>query len=366
MEAISYPINDINIILSPYVWKPYQTAKTAGVEATMPGAYIKFTFTASASCGIMIDATENLGCPPESMPVIEYSLDGGAFRVIPTVRTGEIYGLPLEQGLATDKPHRVELFFRAADLCQQRWHSPRGRLRVTGIILADGGKLYRQESRSKKAIGFGDSITEGVGVDGLFTTWQQLGVNNARGSWLPIVCIALDCEYGQLGSGGQGMVNNTMIVPPLPQTWDRYDATASRLTNGKILPEPDYIFCAMGTNDFKNQDITQPENITAAYTGWLESVRKACPHAWIFCVVPPFGWHRDEINIAVETRKKAGDERVNMIDTAAVKNGFIPGNHPSQLAYDGVHPSAYGNALLATVIISEIQKIGQSGDTPTF
>ena len=49
------------------------------------------------------------------------------------------------------------------------------------------------------AIAFGDSITEGVGVDGLFTSWQKLDVNNARETWFPIVCAALDCEYGQPG-----------------------------------------------------------------------------------------------------------------------------------------------------------------------
>lgn len=64
--------------------------------------------------------------------------------------------------------------------------------------------------RTKRAIGYGDSITEGVGVDGLFTSWSLIGVNNARATWFPLVCAVLDCEYGQLGSGGWGMAQRKL------------------------------------------------------------------------------------------------------------------------------------------------------------
>ena len=114
--------------------------------------------------------------------------------------------------------------------------------------------MLRSPRRLRKAIGFGDSITEGVGADGLFTSWQILGVNNARATWFPMICAALDCEYGQLGSGGLGMTR-TLNLPPLPQVWHRYDATTSRLTGQLLLPEPDYVFCSLGTNDFE-KDVT--------------------------------------------------------------------------------------------------------------
>jgi hypothetical protein len=55
-------------------------------------------------------------------------------------------------------------------------------------------------------------------------------------TWFPLVCGGLNCEYGQLGTGGQGMVR-PIEIPPLPQTWDRFDATTSRLTDGLLLPE---------------------------------------------------------------------------------------------------------------------------------
>jgi hypothetical protein len=349
-------IDDANIGLSPYVWKCFGSGPAARIEATMPGAYLKIVFQGSTTVGVTIDATANQGCPAASMPVVEYSVDEGPFKIVPLAKTGEVYTLPLAFGLSAAMPHRMEIYFRAADLAQNRWRSSIDHLRMAGIALDAAGSLLPVSKRPKKAIGFGDSITEGVGVDGLFTSWQVLGVNNARASWFPVACAALGCEYGQLGSGGQGMVNKTMAVPPLPQTWDHYDANTSRLTGKLLLPEPDYIFCAMGTNDFE-QDISRPNDITEDYTRCLIAMREACPHARIFCVVPPFGWHIKEIQAAVTARNQSGDARVHLIDTAPVKDGFRPGNQPTQLAYDGVHPSVFGSALLGAVVAVEVQKV---------
>ncbi len=191
-------------------------------------------------------------------------------------------------------------------------------------------------------------------MEGLCPYYSNLLMNNARVTWFPLVCAALDCEYGQLGTGGQGMVKQGMALPPLPQTWDHYDADTSRLVNGLLQPEPDYVFCAMGTNDFL-KDGHEPSDITSAYTGWLESVRKAAPHTAIFCVVPPLGWHATEVAAAVAARNKVGDSNVHLIDTARVKEGY-DGWHATEFAPDGVHPSEYGNAVLAALISSEAQK----------
>ncbi len=195
---------------------------------------------------------------------------------------------------------------------------------------------------------------EGVGADGLFTSWQSLGVNSARAAWFPIVCAALGCEYGQLASGGQGM-SRTIEMPPLTQTWDRYDAATSRLSGGRLLPEPDYIFCGMGTNDFQ-------KDITADYTRWLADMRKACPHARFFCVVPPLGLHEEEVRAAVAARNRAGDPRVYLIDTTPLRAAFRVGTGATQLAHDGVHPSMYGHAMLGALIAREVQRTLGNGD----
>ncbi len=348
--ASSIPCDHPDFGLCPYAWKPSGAGDNARAEATLPGAYFKTIVRGTAKVDLLIDGTANEGCPPPSMPFVEYSVDDGPFTAKQLTETGGVYTFAMASGLGPAAPHCLEVYFRAADLAQKRWTAPTAHLRIAGLALEDGGTVAAYPKRAKRAIGFGDSITEGVGVDGLFTSWQILGVNNARGAWFPVVCAALDCEYGQFGSGGQGMVKE-IEMPPLPKTWDHYDAATSRLTDGLLLPEPDYLFCNMGTNDFGGTDIT------AAYTDWLAAVRGACPHTQLFCVVPPSGVHRDEIRATVAARNADHDPAVHLIDTAPL-NATITVHPPAatQLCCDGVHPTLQGQGLFGACIVAQVQQ----------
>jgi hypothetical protein len=355
-SMIRVPIDAQPIALAPYVWKRTGARAAARAEATMPGAYLKIAFQGSSSLGLLVDGTANNGCPAAAMPVVDHSVDEGPFKSVQLERTGEVYALPLAEALDPGVAHRLELHFRSACLGPGRWQESTVHLRIAGIELEPGGSLLDCAERAKRAIGFGDSITEGVCNEGSCAYYTNLLMNNARTTWFPLVCAGLSCEYGQLGTGGQGMVR-PIEIPPLPQTWDHYDAATSRLTGELLLPEPDYVFCAMGTNDFRTTgDKREQIDITESYTHWLAAVRKACPHALCFCVVPPLGWHATEIAAAVQARKEAGDDKVYLIDTAPVKAAFHE-SHGTELAPDGVHPSVYGNAMLATLIAVEVQKI---------
>jgi lysophospholipase L1-like esterase len=348
-SSITIAADHPNLLWSPYVWKQTGNGGAGRAEAVMPGAYLKAVVQGTTTVGLIVDATANRDCPASSMPVIEYSIDEGGWQVVPLKPRNEVYRHSLADGLALRSPHRVEIYFRAADLTQSRWKSSTAHLSIAGLSADAGASLQTVTARSKKAIAFGDSITEGVGVDGLFKSWQSLEVNNARATWFPFVASALDCEYGQLGSGGHGMTR-TIHLPPLPQSWDRYDAATSRLKDGQLLPEPDYVFCAMGTNDYE-------KDITGDYVVWLTDMRKACPHTRFFCVVPPLGVHQAEIKNAVENRRQAGDPRVYMIETAPLRGAFRAGQGATQLGYDGVHPSEYGQAMLGALIAVEVQKV---------
>jgi lysophospholipase L1-like esterase len=144
-----------------------------------------------------------------------------------------------------------------------------------------------------------------------------------------------------------------MEVPPLPRTWDRYDAQSSRLSDGLLLPEPDYVFCAMGTNDYRPEHMT---TFVPEYLAWLAAVRKCCPNAQIFCITPPLGTHREDVVKVVDARRRQGDPKVHRIDTSALGDGFAV-NRPTRLAYDGVHPSMYGNALLSGLIVAQVEEV---------
>ena len=250
--ADHFAINNAHILLAPYVWKLSGAGETARAEATMPGAYFRAAFKGSATLDVMIDGTANRDCPADGMPVVEYSIDGGQFQAVQLTRQDKLAALSVAGKLDKDVPHRVEFYFRSSRLWPDRWGSPATHLRLAGLVLEAGGSLLPCPARPKRAIGFGDSITEGVCSEGLCPYYSNLMLNSARVTWFPVVATALDCEYGQLGSGGQGMLK-PMALPPLPQSWDRYDAATSRLTEGRLVPEPDYVFCCMGTNDFQGE-----------------------------------------------------------------------------------------------------------------
>jgi lysophospholipase L1-like esterase len=349
-------ITDSSILLAPYAWKCTGSGPAARAEAALPGAYFKTVFQGSSAIRLLVDGTANTGCPPAAMPVTDYSLDGRAYQTVRLGTTGQVYAVPLAVGLETAGRHRLELHFRAAGLGPARWEASTVHLRIAGIELEAGGSLLPCPERAKKAIGFGDSITEGVCVEGLCPFYSNLLMNNARATWFPVVCAALDCEYGQLGTGGQGMVV-PRALPPLSQTWDHFDATTSRLEGGRLRPEPDYVFCCMGTNDFEDEGGRRKQrDITAACIAWLAAGRQGCPNARFFCVVPPLGWHASEWTAAVKARRQAGDHRVHLIDTAPLEEGFAP-QGATQFAPDGVHPSCYGNAMLGAFVAVQAQKI---------
>jgi hypothetical protein len=351
------PVDDAGLRLAPYVWKRSGAGPTARIEATMPGAYLRTDFRGSGAIRLAVDGTANLGCPEASLPLIDHSIDGGAFKSSKLRATDGIYSLPLADSLDAAAGHRLEVHFRSAHLGPERWTSSKVHVRLAGIELDDGGSLLpRPPAAPRSAIGFGDSITEGVCSEGACPYYSDLSMNNARVTWFPLVCAALDCEYGQLGTGGQGIVRR-LEMPPLPETWDRYDAGASRLVGGRLDPEPDFIFCAMGTNDFQGEgDRRTMLPIAGEYLRWLAAARGACPRARIFCIVPPLGWHAEEIAGAVSARNEAGDRRVHLIDMVHLRAGFsVKG--PTPLAADGVHPSVLGNAVLAARIAVEVQKV---------
>lgn len=344
------PCDNPNFGLSPYTWKCTGVNADARAEATFPGAYLKTIVKGTSTIGLVIDGTVNVGCPTSSMPVIEYSIDDGPFTITQLTQTGALYTLPIANGLEATASHKLELYFRAASLAQ-RWTASMPHLRIAGISVDEGGTLAPYPMRPKRAIGYGDSVTEGFAVDSQCVAGPNwMSSSNARCTWLHFVCGALDCEYGQFGSCGQGMVNTKIDLPPLSQTWDRYDPATSRLRDGRLLPEPDYVFNNMCNNDHAN--------VTSAYIEWVKAMRAACPHARIFCVVPASGYHRGEIQAVVTALNKAGDAKVYFIDIPLM-NTLVPnvGKGASQGSYDGGHPNMYGQAVFGAGVAVKVEEI---------
>ncbi|MBP5093119.1 MAG: hypothetical protein J6332_03630 [Abditibacteriota bacterium] len=352
--AAVVPCTDSNIYFSPYTWKSTEFDGGSAMEATFPGSYIKFNVTGSAKAELIVCGKAQYGLTDAARPHIEYSIDGGPFtdyRLL-TTQDGD-YKITMATSLSNSVAHTIIVYFRSAHLGYDRWAGTQSHLFIRGIGLNNGGTLSRPALRPGLLMGFGDSITEGVGVDSYFSTWDDLTPNNARHTWIPFVAAALDCEYGQFGSGGQGMINTAMAVPPLPQTWNKYDADTSRLVDGKLVPQPDYILCAMGTND------TTGGSFRTAYINWIKAVRPAAPDAKIVIVMPPSGYHRDDLTYIF---RNCGDDNTILIDTEEL-NGMITVNTAATgMTYDGVHPNEYGQAMYGISVASKINAASQMRD----
>lgn len=346
------PIFSELVLLSPYTWQ-----NDDGIaEALMPGAYLRIEASGCPDVGLVLDLSLNQGCPSISMPVVEWSVDKGPMRImqIPVPKDDLTFLLPLADSLTDDTPHIIELHFRAANLCMQRWSNPQTHLRIKAVAIPDTGKLLVPPCRKYNAIIYGDSITEGVGAVKKYTTWEDLSSNRAAASWVAPVCDALNAEYGQLGTGGQGVVISTVSMPALLHSWELYSENCPRLVGGRLSPAPDFIFCAMGTND-NSGDMRHPIDIRDGAFSWLTAVRAASPEAWIFWLVPPLGLHGQEIRDAVAERNSKGDNRVFVVNTDFFKDGFDICEKPSRLADDGIHPNADGIARIAAVTLAVVQ-----------
>jgi lysophospholipase L1-like esterase len=356
--ALTISSDNPKLFFAPYAWRQSGTGDAARAEATLPGAYIKAAFTGSATLGLLIDGTSNAGCPPNVMPVLDWCVDKGPRQTRQLTQT-TLHAFPLAQGLDPSKPHEAQVWLRATGLAEHRWTAPTDHLRVAGIALDDGATLADVALRPKRLIAFGDSITEGVGVEARFNSWTDLTPNNAEKTWAPLLASTLDCEYGQLGCSGLGMVMPREI-PPFPQTWSFYDAGHSKLQNGRLVPEPDYIFNNLGTNDARPTD-----NLTQPYAQWLQDVRTAAPHAKIFVVIPLMGVHRLEIMQAVQLSLNngatRGDRNIHLIDLPELKPWFDVTRGATTYSYEGCHPSAEGQALFAAHLLVKVQKVLDAG-----
>ena len=340
--------------LSPYTWHLSQSFGTPSAEAPNPGAYFKTTVSGTSTIKVKIDGSCNEGYPDKINVFTEYSVDGAPFEVKQLERIFEPYDITLAEGLDPAVDHTVQFYFKSGDI--MRWESHTPHLRIKGLVADNGASLKVYPKRSKTVLAFGDSITEGVGAESTFTTWNDVSGCNARVTWLPVVCDALDCEYGQVGSGGEGMWQPQMPIPPLYKSWKYLWKDVSRLKGGKLVPEPDYIFCNMGTNDYQlpMENHSYDVDIYTPYMSWLKQVRAAAPKAKIFCIVPPCGEHLENITRVV---KDFNDKNTYLINVPNVADRITVHDwHLTTLTYDGVHPTVHGHAILGASIAVQIQK----------
>jgi lysophospholipase L1-like esterase len=362
-------VNNQALLFSPYGWGTINNS----VQTSNAGAYLKFRFNGSEAI-LNVDTSDQT-----SFPLLDIYVDGrqtGDQIWLRDVTNGQVR---LFNGGAGD--HDVVVYFRRRELFdegdpavaaikRQDWLTDAEHLRVTGVTTSGGsGFLANSFARSKTAVFFGDSITEG-GTQFFDTSAPDRPVTftdpNASNTFSYRTYAArlgdlLDVEYGQVGWSGSGWVrpSTTTGNPPVLDSWLRYNgqSTAERNFN----PQPDYIFMNLGTNDFQFNPSESNINFNVSDTAynWLREARQRIPGAEIF-VIYPFNQSKNaelRAGIVRYLNENPGDTKVHALNLGAEGSRGLVGQFVPELSIDGVHPTANRHQELAGLLYDRIKPI---------
>ena len=230
-----------------------------------------------------------------------YSCDNGPYKIVPvSSNTSEIVLATNLGDVDASNPHTLVLYIYNA-LQINRWENPTDRgsaLVVKGISLDATAVTVPPILRSKRAVFFGDSITEGCAAQcqpdpGCHVDKSQgdLCSNAATKTWGPAVAAALGAEFSQVGFGGLGwLCGGGGGVPPFYTPHNDSRSSWNKIWRGAMrnFSNVDYVFVLHATNDgIETQKGQNPAAVAASVHGWLTALRNAVgPSTEVFLTVP--------------------------------------------------------------------------------
>ncbi len=360
----------LSVTNSAFFWSPGNWDRLASgvlgvstytMQATAPGAYLKFNVSGTVNLHIDIDNLTNSGFPSGDMPIVRYSVDGTAFTDVQLAPSQT--RLTLSSSL-TMGAHSVEFYFKASsnssgygDVWGSSGVSPTNVLRINGITVDAGSSVSTPTLLPKRMLIFGDSITAGEHIN-------PDGSDDATQSFAPMLARALGAEFGQLGYGAQGWtITGGSNAAPFQNAWNLYSAGRSRSFAGL-----DYLAVIHGGNDARSS-VPGPTIQNAAQT-WLASARAACGSSTrILVFVECMGSYEADLSAAVSAYKaNSGDTNVFFVDgmslmpTNAFGLTFLTG--PFLWTFDGVHPLISGHGRIGAIYAGQAQA-AMAASTPT-
>ena len=362
---LTVPCTDGHFFFSPGNWD-HLAPGTFGVaadtmQASAPGAYVKFGVTGTANLSLRVDTTPLAGYSVP--PTVRWSINGASWTDAGLTSQTSI---SLSSSLDPGTVNQVEIYFIASSTTDGegiRWGSagvsPTDVVRITGITIDNGGTISAYAAlRPKRALIYSDSIGEGQHV-------LPGGANDALQAFPTVLALAMNAEYGQVCYGGQGFeaVGNVGI-PTFMDTYSLYSAGRSRSFAGL-----DYIFVVHGGNDARKPTPVSGSAIQADVATLLPSLRAlAGPSTVIFVCTAPFGGYAADLEAAVAAFRTAdGDDKVHHLDAGAY---FPPGaftiafGGTTEWTYDGVHPNVYGSARFGAALgATALAALGGGGGT---
>jgi len=359
---------DPSLFYSPWNWGSDDSV----LQTTHLGAWLKFGWT-GRSLRLRVDVSrgDRAGLPPESYPVVGYSIDGGPFQVLRLVRGDR--ERTLADGLSEGR-HTCRAYLRWVGFGHERWRAGRqvALWQVTGLRLDPGASVFRDpELRPRRVLFFGDSI-----LDGAFNLGAE---TDSRRAWPEVVAERLDAEPGRVGFEGQSyaIVGNAsngnvpaLFIPgnPRESTWDLLDSAHPRLAAGRFAPLPDVVFLSHGANDAINRVFAS--QVEEALGGLLPRLRAAAGPACLIVVVVPFeGFFRKTITAVVAAyRSSTRDARCHLVDLgpdASSRGVDQVAGQAIPRSFDGLHPNVAMHARLGAKLADSVIEIDPSLGLPS-
>lgn len=347
---LELPISNSKYYHSPYNW----SATADFIKSNNPGAYIKAKFNNSTTLSIECSSPDlNIALASSTdYPFIRYCLNQKEWLTKQITSASSI--IVLANGLSASSTYELELYIDRTKNSRDRWITPVESVELGKILIDNGGIFLDPSKKTKNAVIFGDSITEGQ---------ASLSASEASSvhTYAPLIATSLGAEYGQIGFGSQGW-NRTGVggVPFFTVAWDKFWNNNPRLVSGLFTPVPDFLIVTHGTNDGINS--VSDDAVRISVESWLTSARVATgANCWIIIVVPFGGFKATALSDAVVSylANNPTDSKTKFINLGAeAAKGISAGSLGSSLyATDGIHPLHFSHMRIASQLSAAIAKV---------
>jgi hypothetical protein len=298
------------VLYSPFNWGvSARSAKTINA-----GAYFKVLF-GGTSCRLATDTSSNQ--PPYSQ--FWARVDGAPFTQYTLAVNNPVFTVATN---LVKRKHLLEVVVKSTSETIDRWTRQRTAVVFTGLLLDSGATVSAPASKPFNILIYGDSITEGVRVNGYNGIANDTDRNDALQVYSWLLSQQLPAEVGVVGFGATGITTGgSGSVPMLGNSCAWLWAGQPRSFSD---PQPDLILYNEGTND--------GSSITAGMVAVVRALLQAAPNARQMLLLPFNGSHAAELKSVVTT---VANPKVSFGDT----KGFFNAADSS----DGLHPYGYAN-----------------------
>jgi hypothetical protein len=336
--------SDPAAVFSPYN-QDYVSGPAGSARSCYPGSYARYYFKGCTSVNLLLDTA------PTNV-LFQYQIDTGPLSA-PILSSSS----PNVQITIPDTgSHVVSVFLMSIDgTTVGKWNGARY-LGILGFTLGPGGSkdIANVVRGSRNILWLGDSISESAKAN------DGVDANTYSSSYT--VCqslfASLGFEYGIVAVGGLGYTVNLAVngVPPAYtvgndtlSSWNKINASVSRLVSGQFSPQPDIIYENYGANDQNSA------TVTSVIPPLYQALRSAAPTALIIKAIPYMGLSRVQITAGILTyMASSADSLLQVIDLnidARLTGGSYTGFG------DTTHPGRWGHSNIGTLVLARILKI---------